>query len=202
MGKKLLALDYYQAPPYDVVLDPAARRGQWQALFARQAPLHVEIGMGLGQFLVTYAGRHPEMNHVGLELKMHRIYTARHKALRAGLRNLRFVPGDAEQSLAAFAPGEIGRITILFPDPWPAGKDAEKRLTSPGHVARYRELLEGGGRVHFRTDDPDLFAYACGTFEAAGFGLTVAVERERIITGFEARWLGEGRAIYGFDARL
>lgn len=200
MGKKLLAHEYYKAPPFDVVLSPTRFRGRWQEKFGRQAPLHVEIGMGLGRHLVEYARRHPEMNHVGLEMKMHRIYTARHKALRQGVRHICFTPGDAIRSLEAFADGEVDRLTLLFSDPWPREQDAHRRLTAPGYVALYKRVLRPGGLLHFRTDDPGLFAFSLESLAAAGFELHVSVELDRIKTDFELRWLDVGRQIYGVDA--
>lgn len=198
MGKKLLAHEYFKAPPYDVVLDPLSLKGRWHERFGRKAPLHVEIGMGLGTFLVASATRHPEVDHVGFERKMHRIYTARHRALRAGLRNIRFVPGDAGRSLDSFGPGEVSQLTLLFSDPWP--KDPDKRLTAPGFIRHYERMLAPNGRLHFRTDDPDLFAYSLETLGAAGFRLVIAVELDRTITDFERRWLDMGRQIYALDA--
>lgn len=201
MAKKLLAHEYFKAPPFDVLLDAGRFKGHWVDRFGRSAPLHVEIGMGLGRHLVEYARRHPEMNHVGLEMKMHRIYTARNKALRQGVKNIRFVPGDALHGMQAFAPGEVARLTMLFSDPWPLPKDEHKRLTSPSYVALYRDLLGADGLMHFRTDDPDLFHYSCRTFLAGGFTLAIAVPLDRILTDFEQRWLEAGRQIYAFDAR-
>lgn len=200
MGKKLLAHEYYKAPPFDVVLDPGRIRGRWHEKFGRQAPLHVEIGMGLGLHLVEYARRHPEMNHVGLEMKMHRIYTARQKALRQGVKHIRFIPGDAIRSIEAFADDEVDRLTLLFSDPWPRDQDAHKRLTAPSYIALYQRVLRPGGVLHFRTDDPGLFMFSKDTLEAAGFQLQIEVEIDRIKTDFEKRWLEAGRQIYGVDA--
>lgn len=200
MGKKLLAMEYFQAPPYDVILEPQHLKGRWNESFGREAPVHIEIGMGLGLHLVRYALQRPDLNHVGLELKMHRIYTARHKAIRQGARHVRFVLGDADASMAAFADGEVSSMTLLFPDPWSQDKFAFKRLTHPDRVARYKRMLAPGGNFHFRTDDEPLYMYSREVFMAAGFDLHEHVERDRIITDFENRWLGMGRAIYGFDA--
>jgi tRNA (guanine-N7-)-methyltransferase len=201
MAKKLLAQEYLKAPPFDVILEPAAVKGRWHERFGRVAPLHVEMGIGLGHHLVRHALAHPDQNHLGLELKMHRIYTARHKALRQGAKWVRFVPGDADATLAAaFADGEVDHMTLLFPDPWPQDKHAAKRLTHPDRVARYKRLLHPGAVFHFRTDDEPLYMYSREVFLAAGFTLVEAVELDRVITDFEARWLAAGRAIFGFDA--
>lgn len=198
MGKKQLAFEYYQAPPYDVLLDPARFVGRWEATFGRSAPLHVEIGMGLGHHLIAFAHERPEWNHIGLELKMHRIYSARQMAIRQGLSNVRFVPGDARRALEAFGPGDVHRITLLFSDPWP--RHPERRLTAPGYLALYKRALGPGGMLHFRTDDPDLFAYSLETFTNEGFAYTACVPIHRVLTDFEKKWLGMGRLIYGVDA--
>ncbi len=198
MGKKLLAMEYYQAPPFDVLLDPKRFVGRWEATFGRKAPLHVEIGMGLGHHLIAFARERPEWNHLGLEMKMHRIYSARQMVLRQAIDNIRFVPGDARRALEAFCPGDVHRLTLLFSDPWPRHPD--RRLTSPGFLALYRRALGPGGLLHFRTDDPDLFAYSLTTLTQEGFAYNAAVPVHRVLTDFEKRWLGMGRLIYGVDA--
>jgi tRNA (guanine-N7-)-methyltransferase len=198
MGKKQLAHEYYQAPPFDVLLDPARFAGRWERTFGRQAPLHVELGMGLGHHLLAFARAHPELNHLGLEIKMHRIYTARHMALRHDVRHIRFVPGDAVRTLETLGAGDAARLTLLFPDPWPRHPD--RRLTAPAYLALYHRCLAPDGVFHFRTDDPDLFAFSLAGLAKAGFRCTVAVPSQRVLTGFERRWLAEGRLIYGLDA--
>lgn len=200
MGKKQLAVDYYTAPPFDVILDPLRLKGAWSKHFHREAPLHVEIGMGLGKHLLAMAQAKPDWNHVGLEMKMHRIYSARNMALRRGWGPLRFVHGDALKSLQGFAPGEVSHLTLLFSDPWPRPQDEAKRLTHPQRVALYREVLAPGGVLHFRSDDPPFFEYSCKVFESLGFSLKEAMDPNRVVTEFEARWMQEGKLIQGVDA--
>ncbi|MEB3285047.1 MAG: hypothetical protein VKN33_07165 [Candidatus Sericytochromatia bacterium] len=198
MGKKQLAHEYFQAPPYDVLLDPHRFVERWERTFGRVAPLHVEIAMGLGHHLVDFAVRHPDLNHLGLEIKMHRIYSARQLAMRRGARYIRFVPGDARRTLEALAPSSVARLTLLFPDPWP--RHPERRLTAPAYLALYRRCLAEDGVLHFRTDDPNLFSFSLASLETAGFRSEIAVQLGRTLTAFERRWLGEQRCIYGLDA--
>ncbi len=42
--------------------------GKWHTVFGNQQPLHIEIGMGKGQFLTTLATLHPTINYVVIEL--------------------------------------------------------------------------------------------------------------------------------------
>ena len=44
------------------------RQGHWQEWFEREAPLHVELGTGKGDFITGMAARHPEINFIGIEI--------------------------------------------------------------------------------------------------------------------------------------
>ena len=70
-----------------------------------------------------------------------------------------------------FAPGEVDRIYINFCDPWPGARYAKRRLTHPGFLLRYREVLRAGGEIHFKTDNHDLFEWSLFQFPKAGFVL-------------------------------
>ena len=48
--------------------DALAMSGHWQQLFANESPLHLEIGMGRGRFLMASAAAYPQINFIGLEL--------------------------------------------------------------------------------------------------------------------------------------
>ena len=45
----------------------------WAEVFAREAPVELDLGCGDGSFLLEYAGRHPERNFLGVERLMGRL---------------------------------------------------------------------------------------------------------------------------------
>ena len=49
-----------------VVHDAKERPGKWQELFGNDHPIHIEIGMGKGQFLMELARRNPDINYLGM----------------------------------------------------------------------------------------------------------------------------------------
>ena len=51
----------------EVVKDPESLRGDWNQTFKKEQPLHIEIGMGKGQFLLTLAAKNPQINYIGIE---------------------------------------------------------------------------------------------------------------------------------------
>ena len=51
-----------------VVQEPASHKGKWAQVFPKDQPLHIEVGMGKGRFLMDMAKLHPEINYVGIEM--------------------------------------------------------------------------------------------------------------------------------------
>lgn len=182
------------------VFDPEAPAFDWGEIFGRQAPVHLEIGMGAGRHLAYQAKENPDLLHVGIEEKYYRV----HKGLRwidiLMRDNVRFVVGDFFKMGALFAPGQLEAITMLFPDPWPRAKGERFRLTNPALMERYFEWLKPGGKMTFRTDHEWLYHYSRERFRRAGFELVEAVPLVRIQSDFERRYLEEGRAVYGLIA--
>ena len=51
-----------------VVQEPEKHKGNWGDVFEKKQPLHIEVGMGKGRFLMDLARLHPEINYVGIEM--------------------------------------------------------------------------------------------------------------------------------------
>ena len=100
-------------------------KGHWQSVFPEKQPLHIEIGMGKGQFLYGMALAHPDINYLGIEKYSSVLLRAIQKMEAAPLPNLRFLRMDAEEICNVFAPGEIDRIYLNFSDPWPKDRHAK-----------------------------------------------------------------------------
>ena len=74
-----------------VIQQPEAYKGKWRSeIYGNDAPLYLEIGMGMGTFIRTHSFNHPEINYLGLELNTTVLYKAvtRYKAeLKSRLGN-------------------------------------------------------------------------------------------------------------------
>ena len=47
--------------PY-TIKNETEQKGKWHEVFGNSNPIHIEIGMGKGQFLMTLAGQNPDIN--------------------------------------------------------------------------------------------------------------------------------------------
>lgn len=51
-----------------VVQEPKTQKGKWNQCFLKEQPVHIEVGMGKGRFLMDMARLHPDINYVGIEM--------------------------------------------------------------------------------------------------------------------------------------
>jgi len=188
--------------------DWTAFTGHWSEMFGREASLHVEIGVGKGDFLTELAAQSPDVNYVGLEMQQGVLYFAARKAAERGLKNLRLVVFDAARLTELFAPREVDRIYLNFSDPWPKARHAKRRLTSPLFLARYRTVLKADGELRFKTDNMGLFDYSLETMAAQGWHLSDVThdlhalgEADNIMTEYERKFSARGAKIGRLVAR-
>lgn len=198
------------ASPF-VIKNPFSFRGKWaESIFESNHPIHIEIGMGKGQFLLTLAGQNPDINYIGIERYSSVLLRAveRLDALSKdeGLfSNLRFICCDAASLPEIFGPGEIDRIYLNFSDPWPKMRHARRRLTSQEFFSRYDLILAPEGQVEFKTDNRELFDFSTGQLNSSDTweitGLTYNLHHDgsmnagNVLTEYEAKFSSLGTPI-------
>lgn len=147
------------------IQEPANYKGNWSAAFENKNPIHIEIGMGKGRFLMDLAALHPEINYIGIERYTSVLLRAVQKMEENPLPNVRFLCVDAATLPEIFANDEVDRIYLNFSDPWPKDRHARRRLTSSEFLARYDQFLAKDGRIEFKTDNVDLFKFSLEEIE-------------------------------------
>lgn len=136
--------------------DQKAQKGHWHELFGNDHPIHIEVGMGKGQFIMTLAQQNPDINYIGIEKYSSVLVRALEKYHTYDADNIFFLRMDAEDIVDVFDQNEVDRIYLNFSDPWPKDRHAKRRLTSKEYWARYNQILCPEGRVIFKTDNrPD-----------------------------------------------
>lgn len=149
-------------------------KGKWKEIFSNANRLHIEIGMGKGQFLLTLAKRNPNINYVGIERYSSVLLRALEKFDTEefrDLQNIRFICMDAMELPEVFECGEVEKIYLNFSDPWPKARHARRRLTSTRFFEQYDKVLAKEGVVEFKTDNRPLFEFSLEQVEEAGWKL-------------------------------
>ena len=151
------------------IQEPEQKKGKWAEVFGNDHPIHIEVGMGKGQFIIEMAKRNPEINYIGIEKYSSVPVRAVEKLEDFEQNNLRLIRMDAENIEEVFDKDEVDRIYLNFSDPWPKDRHAKRRLTSTRFLERYNNILTPEGRVMFKTDNKDLFDFSLEQVEEAGW---------------------------------
>lgn len=104
-------------------------KGQWRSQIFNSTPeveLDVEIGTGNGTHFAHHCFRYPDRKVLGFELKFKPLIQSIRRAVLGGSTNGRMVRYHANMLHEIFAPSEVNRIYIHFPDPWTKEKKWEK----------------------------------------------------------------------------
>lgn len=171
--KKLLRFAQIKEFPH-VFEYPQHMAGQWRAFFKNDNPVVLELACGRGEYTVGLSSLYPEKNIIGVDIKGNRMYIGAKKTLDAQLTNAAFLRTQIEMLGNYFKPAEVDDIWITFPDPQLRTSKAKKRLTHPRFLRIYKSILKTDGRIHLKTDSPDLYRFTLRVINM--YGLTLLKE--------------------------
>jgi len=134
-------------------IDPSDAFLDFDGLFGRSAPVHVEIGFGMGQSLIHMAQHAPDNNYLGIEVYRPGVGHLLRHLDQQGVGNVRVACADAVEVLERNVPTDsLAALYLFFPDPWPKKRHHKRRIVQPAWVELVRSRLQPGGRLHMATD--------------------------------------------------
>ena len=152
-----------------LIKDYKALKGNWKKEFGNNNPIHIEIGMGKGDFIYNMALKYPKINFIGIE-KYSGVIARAIKKYPNKLANLRTINMDALELKEVFNK-EIETIYLNFSDPWPKKRHAQRRLSSDIFLKIYDEVFEDKKRIVMKTDNLILFASSLVSLSNYGYKL-------------------------------
>jgi tRNA (guanine-N7-)-methyltransferase len=159
----------------------------------------VELGFGGGEHLAAQAEAHPGVLILGAEPFVNGVASlVRHVAERR-LGNVRLHAGDGRELIAALPDASVGRVYVLFPDPWPKSRHHKRRLINADVIAEFARVMRPGAVLRFATDWADYLGWTLERF-AASPAFTWTAERaddwrlppsDHVATRYEQKRLGD-----------
>lgn len=177
-------------------------------MFENKNLLHIEIGMGKGQFIYTLAKQNKGINYIGIEKFDSAIIKGLERQLEEPLGNLFLLRADAIDLTKLFPPNSISRVYLNFSDPWPKERHVKRRLTSNRFLGMYETLLMKNAEVHFKTDNRILFDYSVESITLYPMDLKYLTydlhseNTENIMTEFEEKFSKKGFLINKLIAKF
>lgn len=187
---------------------PSEYKGKWNELFKNNNPIHIEIGMGKGNFIIGMAKAHKDVNYIGIEMYDSVMVKAVEKLKQEEkpLKNLKLVLIDAMKIDEIFE-SEISRIYLNFSDPWPKAKHEKRRLTSKIFLEKYDRIFKGQKQIFQKTDNNDLFNFSMVSLVENGYELRNVTRdlhsenvSDNIMTEYEEKFSNAGIKINRLEA--
>jgi len=159
MGQKKLQR-FSEIKSFPNVLEyPENIQGKWSGFFKNNNPIILELACGKGEYAVGLAQLDLQKNFIGVDIKGNRLWVGAKFALENDLKNVAFLRTQIDKISQYFLKDEINEIWITFPDPQLRFSKARKRLTHPKFLRLYQEILKTHGKIHLKTDSPDLYFF-------------------------------------------
>jgi len=199
-----------------VIQNPFEHKANFSKIFDNNHPIHIEIGMGKGQFITKMAQTNPHINYIGIEMYSSVLLRAVQKMNKLEEENnvpenLKFICVDARNLKDIFGQDEIDRIYLNFSDPWPKDRHAKRRLPSKEFLSLYRCFLKKEGTLEFKTDNVDLFRFALDELPVAKWDLLAhtfdlhndtELNKGNIMTEYEEKFSSKGNPICKYIIKI
>jgi len=173
-------------------------------LFDNDNPIHIEIGMGKGDFLLNMAINNPNINYIGVEKYSSVASVAIHKIKEYKLSNIKIFIGDI-LNIPEYVFHKIDIIYLNFSDPWPKKRHAKRRLTHESFLTFYNNLFKNNCHIIMKTDNDDLYEFSKESFINFGYKINKDIKdlhKENIFnieTEYERKFSSLGYTIKYLD---
>ena len=129
----------------------------------------LEVGFGSGEHLLEQARANPQVGLIGAEpyeagvAKLLSKMTAelsspanaaeQREGRGSKLSNIRLYEGDARDIVEALPDTCLGRVFILFPDPWPKTRHRKRRFVQTEMLDALARVMKQGAELRIASDD-------------------------------------------------
>lgn len=172
-------------------------------LFERRRPLALEIGCGIGDFIVQMARQQPEINFLAIDIYNKGCFKTCKKIDAAGLENVRVLRIEARYLMSRYlSPESLSAIYINCPDPWPKKRHRYRRLVNEDFARMALYYLQPAGHFFFSTDFADYAETVAGFFpRLAGYRNELPAPMVQSLPGYPLskymrRFLDQGLPIH------
>ncbi len=153
-----------------IIKDYKSLKGKYKTIFNNNNPIHIEIGMGKGDFIIGMALKYPNINFIGIEMYDSVLMHAVKKLEDKSIPNLKLIRMDANEIDEVFKK-EINLIYLNFSDPWPKNRNAKRRLTHERLLSKYDNIFKDKNIIYMKTDNIKLFAFSIESLSEYGYTL-------------------------------
>jgi tRNA (guanine-N7-)-methyltransferase len=173
-------------------------------IFGNDNPLALEIGCGIGDFIVKTAADFPERNFIAIDFYNKGCWKSCRRLDRAGLSNVRVLRVEARDFITRMiASGSLSAVYINCPDPWPKKRHRKRRLVNRGFMEFIGGYMSHGADFFFATDFDDYGIEVAGMLAGLeGFANRLSPDlyrhelSEYHLSKYMQKFMAQGKKIY------
>ena len=136
---------------------PLVDKFEWSELFSNgKAPMYLDIGSGMGKFLIETAIAEPGVNILGFEIRKNAVEWINKVIIGENISNARVLWYSVVNGFPFIETSSIEKIFYLFPDPWIKRRHHKRRAFSIELLNDFYRLLSKKGVLYIMTDVPNL----------------------------------------------
>lgn len=184
-----------------IIEDYEQYKGNFKSVFKNNNEIHIEIGMGKGDFIKGMALKYPNINFIGIEKFDSVMVRAVQKLEETEIPNLKLIKMDA-LNIDKIFDKEIECIYLNFSDPWPKSRHEKRRLTSDVFLEKYDKILKTK-QIIMKTDNRKLFEYSIISLTNYGYKIDeISLDlhnddiKDNVETEYEKKFVSLGNVIY------
>lgn len=133
-------------------IGPALREGR---LFKNPVEdIWFEVGFGAGEHLAGQAQAYPHVGFIGCEPFINGVASLVQTIDQTKINNIKIFNDDARLLLPAFPANSLGRVFVLFSDPWPKTKHHRRRFLNQQTLDQLAALMKDNAELRFASDHP------------------------------------------------
>ncbi|MEM9726644.1 MAG: tRNA (guanine(46)-N(7))-methyltransferase TrmB [Pseudomonadota bacterium] len=141
-----------------------------QEVFPRAQEVWLEIGFGGGEHLVHQAAAHREVGFIGCEHYVDGVAKLLSGLDAQKLSNVRVHPHDARDVLDACPDAALGRVFLLYPDPWPKRRHWKRRFVNADSLDALSRVMARGAQLRIASDIPSYISHCLAVLQSRRAG--------------------------------
>ena len=124
------------------------------------AQVWLEIGFGGGEHLAEQARANREVGLIGCEVFLNGIATLLAQVSASGSTTCGSTPRTRAICWMRCRTRSLDRVFLLFPDPWPKRRHADRRFIQTANLDLLARLMKPGAEFRVASDDPTYIGWA------------------------------------------
>jgi len=139
---------------------PVFEKLEWNEIFSSgKPPDMLDIGCGLGRFLLETSLKNSDKNILGFEVRQTAVEWIKGVIEGEKLPNVQALWYSQVNGMSFIETGSIEKVFYFFPDPWVKKKQNKRRAFSAELLKEIHRVLKPEGNLYLMTDVPEVDEY-------------------------------------------